>query len=260
MQLVGVDGDRVPVAGGAAAAFDRRVQRNRVRARVALVRVEKRRRIFRLRPGTVMNGMPIGPPSHMPAPKSAWNPVLAPIVVTIDAGIREHRQRVDRRVPDVVGRQHRAAADHLLRVGGAGNGHGEGGCENDSGGGGTSHRSLLMACDGERGSAPLSQHPCRRPIRAMRRFSSRAVWPADDFSPSCYGITLSLVRDPAAPGGGPHPHGPACPDGSARAPPATCAPTARPSDGEHHSDHRRGARSRRRGSGRAPAVRAPARR
>ena len=32
-----------------------------------------------------MNGMPIGPPSQMAAPKSAWNPVLAPIVVTIDA-------------------------------------------------------------------------------------------------------------------------------------------------------------------------------
>ena len=32
-----------------------------------------------------MNGMPIGPPSQVPAPKSAWNPVFAPIVVTIDA-------------------------------------------------------------------------------------------------------------------------------------------------------------------------------
>ena len=36
-------------------------------------------------PGTVTNGMPIGPPFHVPAPKSAWNPVLAPIVATIDA-------------------------------------------------------------------------------------------------------------------------------------------------------------------------------
>ena len=32
-----------------------------------------------------MNGMPIGPPFHVPAPKSAWKPVLAPIVVTIAA-------------------------------------------------------------------------------------------------------------------------------------------------------------------------------
>src|SRR6516225_4931711 len=31
-----------------------------------------------------MNGMPIGPPSQRPAPKSAWKPVLAPIVVTIE--------------------------------------------------------------------------------------------------------------------------------------------------------------------------------
>jgi hypothetical protein len=30
------------------------------------------------------NGIPIGPPSHVPEPKSAWNPVPAPIVVTID--------------------------------------------------------------------------------------------------------------------------------------------------------------------------------
>ena len=51
MQLVGVDGDRVAVAGGAAAAFDRRVQRHGVRPGVALVGVEKRRRILRLRPG-----------------------------------------------------------------------------------------------------------------------------------------------------------------------------------------------------------------
>ena len=36
-------------------------------------------------PGTVMNGMPIGPPSQMPAPKSAWKPLVAPMVVTIDA-------------------------------------------------------------------------------------------------------------------------------------------------------------------------------
>ena len=33
-------------------------------------------------PGTVMNGMPIGPPSHRPEPKSAWNPREAPIVFT----------------------------------------------------------------------------------------------------------------------------------------------------------------------------------
>src|SRR5262245_5648695 len=31
----------------------------------------------------MMNGIPIGPPSHIPAPKSAWNPRLAPIVFTI---------------------------------------------------------------------------------------------------------------------------------------------------------------------------------
>src|SRR5262245_21843495 len=35
-------------------------------------------------PGTVTNGMPIGPPSHRPAAKSAWKPRLAPIVFTIE--------------------------------------------------------------------------------------------------------------------------------------------------------------------------------
>src|SRR5262245_24540750 len=36
-------------------------------------------------PGTVTNGMPIGPPSHWAAPKSAWKPRDAPIVLTIAA-------------------------------------------------------------------------------------------------------------------------------------------------------------------------------
>src|SRR4029450_12038473 len=35
-------------------------------------------------PVTVTNGMPIGPPSHTPAPESACNPRDTPIVVTIE--------------------------------------------------------------------------------------------------------------------------------------------------------------------------------
>ena len=53
---------------------------------IALVVVGERGRILRSAcPGTVMNGMPIGPPSQMPAPKSAWKPLVAPMVVTIEA-------------------------------------------------------------------------------------------------------------------------------------------------------------------------------
>jgi len=33
-------------------------------------------------PGTVTKGIPMGPPSHIPAPKSAWTPVAAPMVLT----------------------------------------------------------------------------------------------------------------------------------------------------------------------------------
>src|SRR5262249_53606904 len=32
-----------------------------------------------------MSGMPIGPPCHVPAPKSAWNPVFAPMAFTMAA-------------------------------------------------------------------------------------------------------------------------------------------------------------------------------
>src|SRR5436190_14292947 len=35
-------------------------------------------------PGTVMKGMPIGPPFHVPDPKSAWTRVFAPIVLIMD--------------------------------------------------------------------------------------------------------------------------------------------------------------------------------
>jgi hypothetical protein len=38
---------------------------------------------WRVERNGVRSGMPVGPPSHMPAPKSAWNPRLAPIVLTM---------------------------------------------------------------------------------------------------------------------------------------------------------------------------------
>ena len=115
-----VDRDRVSVAGGAASPFDRRVQRDRVRPGIALIVVEECRRVFRLRPGNGDERNADRSAVPVPEPKSAWNPVLAPIVATIEAEFGEDWQRVDRRVPDVVGRQHRAAADCLLRVSAAG--------------------------------------------------------------------------------------------------------------------------------------------
>ena len=69
---VAVDEQRVPVAVGCRPALDRHVRGNRVRSLVALVGiVEATRGSGRRLPTTTSNGIPIGPPSQRPEPKSA---------------------------------------------------------------------------------------------------------------------------------------------------------------------------------------------
>ena len=80
--MVDVDGDRVPVARTGAAAFDGSVQRNRVGPGVALVGVVETSRILGLRSGHRDERNPDGPSVPEPEPKSAWTPVVAPMVLT----------------------------------------------------------------------------------------------------------------------------------------------------------------------------------
>jgi hypothetical protein len=63
-----------------------------------------------------MYGIPIGPPSHMPAPKSAWNPRLEPIVFTIDAELVSTGSVSTGVFQMLSAGRDRTAADHLLAV------------------------------------------------------------------------------------------------------------------------------------------------
>jgi hypothetical protein len=83
------------VAGRARTAFDRGVRRDRIGPRIALVRVGERD--GRTRGLARSYGMPIGPPFHVPEPKSALRPALDPMLAThADCG---HGQRRDVGVP-----------------------------------------------------------------------------------------------------------------------------------------------------------------
>ncbi len=75
-------------------------------------------------PATVI-GIPIGPPSHRPEPKSGWSEPLRPIDRTIVREFLCDRQVVDALVPDVRLREDRAGRRSRQRVGRDAAGDGE---------------------------------------------------------------------------------------------------------------------------------------
>ena len=97
------------VAGRARAALDRRVRpgsgtgpgRSRRRSRTS-------REPAAACPGTVVYGMPIGPPFHVPEPKSAFSPAVGADARDPRRRLRMDRQAGDVCVPERVGRGHRA--------------------------------------------------------------------------------------------------------------------------------------------------------
>ena len=112
MTRAAVDDEDVAIAVGLRAAFDRWVGRNRIRPG------DRSRRRTRSPPSTfgcpaptAMKGIPIGPPSHSPLPKSAFNPAAAPMLATYASEFAWRGRAGHVRMPVVVTRECRATGD-----------------------------------------------------------------------------------------------------------------------------------------------------
>ncbi len=109
--VVRVDRDGVPVARALASAFDRPSERNRVRPRIAFTRVQESSRILGLRAGHRDERNPDWPSVVRSRPEIRMHRKRRPDRRDISRRTRRYGKLIDRRVPYIVSRQHRARPD-----------------------------------------------------------------------------------------------------------------------------------------------------
>ena len=115
LAVVAIDDEDVAIAGAAGSAFDGWVRRDRVRPRVALVRVVECHRDPGLGAGNGRVWNSDGPPVPAPGPEIRVETRGAPDAVDVAVGPRVERERVDARVPDAVSRERRASCHRRCR-------------------------------------------------------------------------------------------------------------------------------------------------